>query len=118
MRTESPGVVIGLSKGWEKMKNTGPLPLRITTASSYLSHLSVSADGPITQVIRGGHRTEAIRCLSEHEEYSKVNYWYYNVLLPSKSTIYFICLLYNYVLTYPPSNKHLPLQNSSRLFLC
>ena len=96
LRTESPGVVIGLGKGWEKMKNSGPLPLRITTASSYLSHLSLSANGPIAQVIRGGHCTEAIRRLSECKE---ENYWYYNVLLPSKSTIYFIYLLYNYLLT-------------------
>ena len=84
LRRECPGVVIGLGAGWLNMKNTGPVPYRITNSSLHLHRLSLSPNGPIGQVIRGGHRTEAIRHLSRLPDQSQENYWFYEVLIPGK----------------------------------
>jgi hypothetical protein len=84
-RTESAGVVIGIGKGWLDMKNSSPINYRITSSSSpHHHHLGLSSDGPIAEVIRGGHRTEAIRQFSALPGNSNENYWYYNVLIPGK----------------------------------
>jgi hypothetical protein len=84
-RTESARVVIGISKGWLNMNNSSPISYRITSSSSpHHHHLGDSSDGPIAKVIRGGHRTEAIRQFSALPGNSNENYWYYNVLIPGK----------------------------------
>jgi hypothetical protein len=85
-RTENPGVVIGLGKGWNDMKNTGPHTYMISQSSPHLSRLSLTDNGPIGHVIRGGHRTAAIRNLAVHSEPPRPQegYWYYQVLLPGK----------------------------------
>ena len=84
LRAEHPGVVISLGEGWNLMKNNGPIIYRIRKSSSFLNHLSLTAGGPIAEVIRGGHRTEAIRQFASIPEQSEENYWLYKVLLPSK----------------------------------
>ena len=85
LRTECPGVVIGLNGGWKNLKNTGGAIYRISSSSSCIDMLRGTSGGPIAQVIRGGHRTEAIRCFSGKPDMSDENYWCYNVLLPSRS---------------------------------
>jgi hypothetical protein len=84
LRTENPGVVIGLGQGWNNMKNRGPHNYMISESSPHLSRLSLHDNGPIGQVIRGGHRTAAIKNLSLHSipPCPQENYWYYQVLLP------------------------------------
>lgn len=79
-RSENAGVVIGLGEGWKELKNVGGKAYRITKDCPLLSQLSVG--GKIGQVIRGGHRTGAVRQMDESEQY-----WYYQVLLPSKCFI-------------------------------
>jgi hypothetical protein len=83
-RLENPGVVIGLGLGWNLMKNYTPDKYKITTTCTHLSHLSSTSGGPIGQVIRGGHRTEAIRQFSKLPENSEERYWLYEVLVPGK----------------------------------
>ena len=98
LRSESPGVVIGLGEGWNWMKNTSSDACRITNTFPHLHHLSIASGGPIGQIIRGGHRTEAVRRLSKLPGYSDEKYWYYTVLLPSKFSTFF--LLINFFLTF------------------
>ena len=81
-RTESPGVVIGLGDGWNHMHHSGPESYMINSSSPHLHRLSLSPQGPVAQVIRGGHRTEAVHRFSKTPGQEKENYWYYNVLLP------------------------------------
>ena len=83
-REENPGVVIGLGEGWNKMKNNGPEKYRITPEFEHLHKLSLEPNGPIASVIRGGHRTEAMRIFTKDNEDKSDAYWCYNVLLPSK----------------------------------
>jgi hypothetical protein len=75
LRTESPGVVIGLGEGWYSMKNNGPKPFIISKSSPHLHHLSESSGGPVGEIIRGGHRTEAIRHYSHLSDASHEDYW-------------------------------------------
>jgi hypothetical protein len=84
LRDAFPGVVIGLGNGWNNMKNTGPVKYKITKDFPFLSKLSDKSNGPIAHVIRGGHRTEAIRRFSALPGKLEENYWLYQVLLPSK----------------------------------
>lgn len=95
-RTESPGVVIGLGEGWNYMKNIGPNPFRITKSSPHLHHLSLSPNGPIAQVISGGHHTEAIKHFSTLSGQPDENYWFYNVLLPGKYYIASFTFTFSY----------------------
>jgi hypothetical protein len=81
-RTESPGVVIGLGDGWNQMYHSGPESYMIDSSSPHLHRLSLSPQGPVAQVIRGGHRTEAVKQYARMPGQEKDNYWYYNVLLP------------------------------------
>jgi hypothetical protein len=81
-RADSSGVVIGLGPGWKHMKNTGPKPYMITNACRHLPHLALSNGGPIAQVLRGGHRTIAIKRHAQTITDTYENYWFYNVLLP------------------------------------
>ena len=84
MRLENPGVIIGLGLGWSMMKNSTPIKYKIGSASPHLHRLSLTSNGPIGQVIRGGHRTEAIRRFSQQPEKSGEAYWLYEVLVPGK----------------------------------
>lgn len=86
-RTENAGVVIGLGEGWNKLKNTGEVVYRISKDSPMLKDLSIGSGGAIGQVIRGGHRTEAVRRLSKMPDMGEEGYWYYQVLVPSKCSI-------------------------------
>jgi hypothetical protein len=91
MRTEYHGVVIGLGDGWYNMKNPGPRPYMISSSCPHLDLLRKSSGGPIAEIIRGNHRTEAIRRYSSQTEPSPSqaqsplqheNYWFYEVLVP------------------------------------
>ena len=99
-RTQFPGVVIGLGEGWNHMHNTGAKPYKISISSPHLHHLSKSPNGPIAEIIRGNHRTEAIRRYSHHTPNFHENFWYYNVLLPGMSSslylFYFILKSFHY----------------------
>ena len=84
-RGDNPGVIIGLGSGWLQMKNTGPVPYKITDTCPHLSLLSSEENGPIGQVIRGGHRTEAIKRFAAEFNSPDENYWLYKVLIPGIS---------------------------------
>ena len=86
-RTKNAEVVIGLGEGWSKLKNTGEVIYRISKSSSIIKDLSICSGGAIGQIIRGGHPTEAVRQLFKLPKMGEENYWYYQVLLPSKSFI-------------------------------
>ena len=92
LRLENPSVVIGLGPGWYEMKKTRPGHIFIGPTCPHLSRLSLTPDGPIGQVIRGGHRTAAINAFSSIDENCGENYWAYNVLIPGM----FYLLFYNY----------------------
>jgi len=83
LREDHPGVVIGLGDGWYQMKKNTPKHLYITKNSPHLNRLATTPGGPIGQVVRGGHRTAAIKNLSRDPDHIQENYWYYNVLVPS-----------------------------------
>jgi hypothetical protein len=84
-RDENPGVIIGLGDGWNMMKNSGPLPYMIPSTWAHLSQLSKVSDGPIGQVICGGHRTEAIKQYSDESNNPEENYWLFTILISGKS---------------------------------
>jgi hypothetical protein len=86
-RMDSAGVVIGLGDGWLQMKNRGPHLYKISQSCLHLHRLAVEPEGPIAHVIRGGHRTEAIRNYSFYPDQtnSYQNFWLYNVLAPGLS---------------------------------
>jgi hypothetical protein len=81
-RVENSGVVIGLGEGWNQMKNNGPVPFMINPTCPHLSHLSTTPNGPIAEVIRGGHRTEAVKTYATESNQPEESYWYYTVLIP------------------------------------
>lgn len=89
LRVDHPGVVIGLGDGWNDMKNNTPNHYMISPSSPHLNLLSTTAGGPIAQIIRGKHRTAAIKSLSKASSNPSQNYWFYQVLLPSMSFSYF-----------------------------
>ena len=80
-RSQFVGVVIGNGDGWNMMKNNGPTPFMINLTSPHLSRLSKYSGGPIAQVIRGGHRTEAIKKYAKKQNQPEENYWLYTVLI-------------------------------------
>ena len=84
LRTECPGVVIGLGEGWNELRNTTPntLSYKISPSCPHLNRLALSSGGKIGQVIRGGHRTAAVALFAETPETFHESYWYYNVLVP------------------------------------
>ena len=86
LRTENPGVVIGVVEGWMKLKNLGGHIYKISKNFPLLSVLNLSEcpHCSIAQVIRGGHRTSAARYFSDKPEHSKERYWLYQVLVPGK----------------------------------
>ena len=88
-RADHEGVVIGIGKGWEWMKHNDPIPFRITEAFTHLDKLrsTDSCDGFIGHIIRGGHRTEAIRRYAEIPGNEDEGYWLYKVLCPGKSLL-------------------------------
>lgn len=83
-RLENAGVVIGLGEGWHQMKKHTPKHVFVSNSSPHLHRLSTTAGGPIAQIIRGGHRTAAAKLLSNSPDHTGNDYWYYNVLIPSK----------------------------------
>jgi hypothetical protein len=90
-RVENYGVAIGLGEGWNNLKKLEGKLLRITSATPNLENLRITPGGPIAQVIRGGHRTAAIKHFSTLPDMSDEGYWCYTILIPSKS--FFILLL-------------------------
>lgn len=86
---EHPGVVIGLGEGWYDMKKTDPKPIRIATSSPHLGRLRTSEDGVIGQIIRGGHRTAAIKLYTNRRNLSHKCCWYYQVLIPCTGCLFF-----------------------------
>jgi hypothetical protein len=91
-RTESPGVVIGLGDGWYQMKNSGPTPYMISRSCPHLHYLCKEPNGAIGEIIRGNHRTEAIKrySLQSDNPQTHENYWYYEVLVPSKPFLLYL----------------------------
>ena len=81
-RTDNPGVVIGLGQGWNSLRNTGPEVYTINQSCPHLHLLSRSDSGPIGQIIRGNHRTEAVHHHAQTTFQPGESYWYYNVLVP------------------------------------
>jgi hypothetical protein len=83
LRSNNAGVVIGLGKGWMNMKNNTGYNYRITKDFAHLSRLSHDEGGPIAEVIRGGHRSEAVRRYAlSREGREDEAYWIYTVLIP------------------------------------
>jgi hypothetical protein len=104
-RAEHPGVVIGLGEGWWWMKKTIPRNIYISTSSPHLDLLTATLGGPIAQVIRGNHRSQAIKRYSNRKICPGENFWYYEVLVPGISYIlYFLFGLlkffYFFILSY------------------
>lgn len=116
LRTESPGVVIGLGEGWLQMRNSSPQLYRITKTSPHLNLLAAQPGGPIAHVIRGGHRTEAIRSFAMHPDNGipEENFWYYNVLAPG---LFFLDHTFSLAHLSLSSHQHPSLCHSSQLFL-
>ena len=82
-RLDNPGVVIGLGEGWYEMKKNTQRQMLITKDSPHLLHLALKENGPIGQIIRGGHRTKAMSHLSSNSvDHKAYDYWYYQVLVP------------------------------------
>ena len=75
LRIENPGVVIGNGSGWYNMKKLGPKHIFIKPTSPHLNALNLAPDGPIGQIIRGGHRTAVA---FEQKENIGQDYWYCN----------------------------------------
>ena len=117
-RMESPGVVIGLGEGWLQMKNPGPQLYRISNMSPHKHLLATQPEGPIAEIIRGGHRTEAIRVHSTQPDSSdpQQDFWLYNVLAPGSSSFFFFFFFVD-LLICSSSCKHPSLRPSPRLFL-
>lgn len=90
-RIENPGVVIGLGEGWLRMKYTGPDNYMISMSSPHLDILSTTPNGPIGQIIRGGHRTAAIKDYAKRNPGRFENFWCYQVLVPGVCSIFFYC---------------------------
>ena len=96
-----------------EMKNNRGDTYRITASSPIIKNLRLSGEGPIAQVIRGRHRTEVARRLSDQPETANEGFWLYRVLLPSKLFIYislinidlFLKILFSY---QPTSQLHSP----------
>jgi len=122
-RAENSGVVIGLGDGWMQMKNPGPHTIKIATDSKYLHHLSLAPGGPIAQVIRGGHRTAAIKRHAASLDDPTEAYWLYTVLVPGEFLSLFVYLHYLIIFqvtnTLPPSllNDYSCLDNLERSYL-
>lgn len=92
LRMEHPGVVIGLGDGWRQMRmDNNAKQVMICPSSPHLHRLRATPDGPIGQIIRGGHRTKAIAKLAKDNiEYSGNRYWLYHVLIPGMFSFTFI----------------------------
>lgn len=88
---EHPGVVIGLGDGWYDMKKMKPKMVRISASSPHLDRLCNPeiSDKFIGQVIRGGHRTAAIRSYTNQKNLFHLRLWYYHVLIPC--TVFLFC---------------------------
>jgi hypothetical protein len=105
LRMEQYGVAIGLGEGWEGLKNNSGVTYRITSSSPCVDTLRGSDGGAIAQVIRGGHRTEAVRRLSQKPDMSEENYWCYLVLLPGKCSYHFYCDCYFHNILFLATNR-------------
>lgn len=114
-RMDSPGAVIGLGEGWLQMKNLGPQHYRISKTSPHINLLAAEPGGPIAEIMRGGHRTEAIRSLSMDPDNGdpQQNFWLYNVLAPG---LFFLLMCFHQLM-HLSSHQYPPLRSSSRLLL-
>ena len=81
-RPENVGVVIGLGDGWYKMNKKTPESIKISNSSPHIPLLSRTGTNIIGQVIRGGHRTEAIKRFSDQSGHPEENFWIYEVFIP------------------------------------
>jgi hypothetical protein len=90
---DHPGVVIGLGDGWYKMKKTDSEHTLISPSSPHLDFLRATPGGPIGHIIRGGHRTAAMKQLSKKLKRPYQNFWYYNVLVPGINIFSFLILM-------------------------
>lgn len=95
LREAHPGVVVGNGPGWNHLKNMTPINYRITRTCSHLDKLSLHPGKAIGQVIRGHHRTAAIRSYSKEIQDDTESYWLYNVLIPG---LFFCFLDYSFTL--------------------
>lgn len=93
-REENPGAIIGLGEGWYNMKKNMPGRMLIHTTSPHLHHLQKTTGGPIGEVIRGGHRTAAIRNISAKNKNPGMNYWIYEVLVPGMCFNYMFSVMF------------------------
>ena len=89
-RVDYPGVVVGIGEGWQWMKHNSPIPYKITPTSPHLTELSGEAPEFIGEVIRGDHRTEAIKRYAEANNKPEESYWLYKVLIPGMLLIGFL----------------------------
>jgi hypothetical protein len=83
-RTNNAGVVIGLGPGWFDMLRTKGKHVMIDSSSPHLGKLANSENGPIGEIICGGHRTAAIKAFNQRNNLINQNFWLYNVFIPSK----------------------------------
>ena len=115
LHLENPGVIIGLGLGWYEMKKSRPGHIIINPTCPHLSRLSLTPDGPIGQVVRGGHRTRAIHAFSTMDTMNcGEDYWVYNVLIPGM----FYLSFYNYdTHVLGLSHQHPSKRNPNGLFL-
>jgi hypothetical protein len=81
-RTENVGVIIGLGEGWNQLNKTTREPIYISHTSPHINRLSKPGTNIIGQVIRGGHRTLAIRKFSKAIDHPEQNFWLYEVYIP------------------------------------
>jgi hypothetical protein len=81
-RVQNKGVVIGVGEGWYDMKKNVKHHIFISPTSPHCNRLNAYRNGPIGQIIRGGHRTLAIRDFSKSRKCPEQNYWMYDVYIP------------------------------------
>jgi hypothetical protein len=98
LRFENGGVVIGCGDGWYDMKKKTPGHIMIDSRSPHIHRLSSAPGGPIGYIIRGGHRSAAIKSFSLSVEGAlDQDYWFYNVLVPGIVNLPFIVIFITFL---------------------
>jgi hypothetical protein len=94
LRMDHKGVVIGCGDGWLEMRNPTPQTFMITPTTSGLEtlfkHKEDGTLGPIAQIIRGNHRTAAIKKFATHDGMETQDFWCYEVLSPGSCLFIFV----------------------------
>ena len=104
LRAEHPGVVIGLGDGWYHMKKNTPKNIMITATSPHLKYLSATKNGPIGEIIKGGHRCAAMTFISKnYSKFTNKNFWDFEVLVPGMAL--FLLLLLSHILFFSLKKK-------------